>query len=283
MKFLKTDFSLEESNVVVFGVPLGKNSLKALDSLRCVSQFVEPINLDSGINLLENIRTVDIGDIKLDSLEEVTKQTKEILEMNKTPLIIGGNHLLSLYSLKAFEKDVKLIVFDAHADFKDSYDDEKIREMNFVENINYNPEANDATWLRRLSETINPRNILLLGIRSCDEFEFNDLKKSGINFFTSRKIKDNLDGAIKFIETFTKDSKVYISIDVDFFDPSIAPAVKMPEPDGLFFNDFQKLVDSTKGKLAGTDVCCLNPISNNEITEFLVVRSLFEVLSLIKT
>src|SRR3989338_5860922 len=189
MQFISSNFSLEESNVVAFGVPLGKNSRKALDSLRRISQSVEPMDLDSDTNLLENVRVHDIGDIQLASFDKITEQTKKILNMNKVPLILGGNHLLSLYSLKAFD-DVKLMVFDAHGDFKNSYEDEKIRDMDAVDGIEFNPKVNDATWLRRTAEFIKPENIMLLGLRSCDEFEFSDLKKSGIKFFTSRAIED---------------------------------------------------------------------------------------------
>ena len=155
--------------------------------------------------------------------------------------------------------------------------------MNESDGIDYNKQINDATWLRRISEIIPPQNILLLGVRSCDEFEFNDLKKSGINFFTNRSVNDHQDEVTEFVRQFTNESKVYVSVDIDVFDPSIAPAVDMPEPDGIFFNDFQKLVSAIKGRLVGLDMCCLNPIPNNEVTEFLAVRSLFEILGLINS
>ena len=114
-KFSTDIFSEEEADVLVFGVPLGKDSDKALENLREVSWFVEPMDLDKKKNLLENVKTADIGDVN--SLHEVTEQTKNIISRGKVPLILGGNHLLSFYSVQAFD-DVKLIVFDAHADFK---------------------------------------------------------------------------------------------------------------------------------------------------------------------
>lgn len=282
MKFISSNFTLEESNVVAFGVPIGRNSVKALQSLRYISQFVEPMDLDSGRNLLENVKSHDIGNIQLTSFDKITEETEKALSTNKIPLILGGNHLLSYYALKAFE-NVKVIVFDAHGDFKNSYEDEKIKDMDAVDGLAYDKQVNDATWLRRISEVLNPQNTLLLGIRSCDEFEFNDLKKSGIKYFTSKDIKQNQNEVAKFIESFTQGSRTYISVDIDVFDPSIAPAVDMPEPGGIFFNDFQELIASVKGKLVGTDICCINPTPNNEITEFLAIRSLFEILGLINS
>ncbi len=281
MKFASSQIDIEESNVVAFGVPIGKNSIKSLEALRYASQFVEPMDLDAGVNLLENVRISDLGNLEMDSLEEITRKTEHILAMDKFPLILGGNHLLSYYSLKAFN-NIKLIVFDAHGDFKNSYEDEKIRDMDAVDNIDYNSKINDATWLRRVSEYINPENIALVGVRSCDEFEFKDLKKSGIKFFTSNDMKTNIDQASKFIEQFTKGSRVYISMDVDVFDPSICPSVDMPEPDGIFFNEFKKAVNSIKGDIVGLDACCLKSSSNSEISEFLVTRSIFQVLGSIR-
>jgi agmatinase len=276
--FIDSFFSQKEANVILFGIPLGKHSVDALDSLRDVSGFIEPMDLDKENNLLENVRIYDAGNLKLDSLEEITEKTKEILEMKKIPLILGGGHLLSLFSLQAYDKKPKLIVFDAHGDFKDSYKDEKIEEMNFVKNIDFDDKNNDATWLRRLSEKFDTKNILLLGIRSCDEFQFTALKQSRINYFTSKKIRENLDDVIKFIEDFTRDSDVYISVDIDTFDPSIAPAVDMPEVDGLLFREFAKIINSVAGKIVGTDLTCLKPIKDNQVTEFLAVKVIFEIL-----
>ncbi len=281
MQFINSNFTLEESNVVAFGVPLGKNSRKSLDELRRISQFVEPMDLDSGTNLLENAKVHDVGDVELTSFDKITAQVKKIRDMNKVPLILGGNHLLSLYSLKAYE-NIKLIVFDAHGDFKNSYEDEKIRDMDTIEGIEFNPKINDATWLRRVSEFIKPENIMVIGVRSCDEFEFNDLKQSGIKFYTSRQVIENKNEIADTIRKFTANSDVYISLDVDVFDPSICPDVDMPEPDGIFFNDFKNSIKLNQGKVVGIDVCCLNPIGNSEISEFLVIRCVFEMIGLLK-
>lgn len=279
-KFSTDIFSEEEADVIVFGVPLGKDSTEALQSLREVSWFVEPMDLDKKENLLENVKTADIGDVN--NLDEVTEQVKKIINERKIPLILGGNHLLSFYSLQAFD-NVKLIVFDAHADFKDKYEDEKIRDMSCFGNEQFDLKTNDATWLRRLSEKINPKDIFLLGVRSCDEFEFKSLEEKNVQYFTPTDIGNNLEKVKQRIKEFTKDSKVYVSVDLDVFDPSIAPAVEMPEPDGLLFKHFRELINSVDGEIVGIDLCCLKPVENNQITEFLAVKAIFEILSLTKT
>jgi len=86
----------------------------------------------------------------------------------------------------------------------------------------------------------------------------------------------------KKIQEFSEDSRIYITLDVDVFDPSIAPAVHQPEPDGIYFLEFKSLLRAISGSIVGFDVCCLKPIKGNQITEFLVTRVLFEILSLVK-
>lgn len=279
LKFICDLFSLEEANVVVFGVPIGKDSKKVLDSLRKTSDFVESFDLDKKRNLLDNVRVADVSNLKLKNLDEITKKTREILDMGKIPLIIGGNHLLTLFTLKAF-KDVKLIVFDAHSDLKDVYDYKIFREMDFVKGIKFNPRVNDATWLRRACEFLDPKNILLIGIRSSDEFDLDFIEKNGISYFTPNQIRDNISKIKEKLRRFIKNSRVYISLDMDVFDPSIAPAVHHPEPNGLFLHQFMDLIDAFKGKLVGLDLCCVKHSKDNR-TEFLATRTVFEILSLI--
>jgi agmatinase len=119
----------------------------------------------------------------------------------------------------------------------------------------------------------------LIGLRSFDEEEINFLKNRGVIFFTSLDIIRNKVGVIEEIVRFTKDSEVYISLDLDVFDPSILPATDYPEPGGLSYFDFVDIIEAIKGKLIGADVCCLKPIENNRISEFLVIKSIFHILS----
>jgi agmatinase len=279
-KFICDLFTSEKSNIIVFGVPLGKNSKTTLNSLRKISDFIEPFDVDKKRNLLENIKIADVGDLKLKNLNEITEKTRDIVEKKKIPLILGGGHLLTFFALKPF-KDVKLIVFDAHCDLKDEYEDEMIKDLDFVKGIKFNPRINDATWLRRTCGFLDPRNILLIGIRSCDENEFDFMKKNEISYFTSNQIKDNSKEVEEKLKEFAKNSSVYISIDIDVFDPSIASAVHHPEPNGISFIEFSRLVNTINGKIVGIDLTCLKPIMNIQVTEFLAIKSIFEVLSLI--
>ena len=84
------------------------------------------------------------------------------------------------------------------------------------------------------------------------------------------------------LRKFLDGSRVYISVDIDAFDPSIAPKVDHPEPNGLFLNEFMELIEAfDKSKLAGLDLCCIKDLNDNQRTEFLGIRVVLEILSLL--
>src|SRR3989304_3106717 len=166
-KFFTDAYSEEESNVIAFGVPLGRKAREALSSLRDTSWFIEFFDVDKRKNLMENARIFDKGNLEInnyDEMEKISQVVKEITAQGKIPFAIGGGHLTSYYTAKEFSPDPKIIVFDCHADMKDSYLDEKMVAIDFIsDDIKLSPTVNDTTWARRLSEKINPENIFLLG------------------------------------------------------------------------------------------------------------------------
>ena len=273
-KFSISHFNEKESNVIFFGIDYTKDSKEFLEKIRDVSYFVEPFDF-YGNNLLEKVRLFDAGDLKIRNFEEITQKFIEIRKENKIPFMLSRGHLPTFYATKNLKKE-KLIVFDAHADCKDEYIDEII-----VFDVDKNKDEkkfNGSTWLRRLLENSNIE-VLLIGLRSFDEEEINFLKDKGVKFFTSLEIIRNKVGVLDEIGKFTKNSEIYISLDVDVFDPSILPSTDYPEPGGLSYFDFVDIIESIKGKLIGVDICCLKPIENSLISEFLAIKSIFYVLS----
>jgi agmatinase len=268
-KFLTDAFTEEQANVIVFGISIGKDGQKSIDSIRETSWFVEFFDADEKRNLLENIRVHDIGNV---DLADATKKIREIRKSNRIPLVLSRAHLSSLYSLKGFD-EVKLIVFDAHTDLHDRYLDKKIED---IDEGAIDEKINDATWLRRFCDEKGRENVLLIGMRS-DAADVTDYLRD-FNYFTSNFVKKNLELVKEKIKEFTQNSNVYVSLDIDVFDPSIAPAVDYPEPDGIYFDHFKQLIRSVSGKIIGADLVCLKPIENNQVTEFLAVKSIFEIL-----
>lgn len=280
-------YPYEDSRIIVFGVPLGKDAKKILNSLRESSWFIEFFDVDKKKNLIENAKFCDIGDIVLTSVDDILLQTKSVLDDGKIPLILGKSHLLTYYALKAFDDDVKLVSFDAHADIKDRYMDEKIGES--IEPFNLDDESrfNCTTWLRRFCENGKEKDVALVGLRSCDADDYEFIERNNILHFTPSQIRKDfysMQRAKEKLREFVKDSKVYISIDIDVFDPSIAPAVDHPEPNGLHLPEFLELIKEVcKGRIVGLDLVeiALTEDKIMEITEFLAVKSIMEILSLI--
>jgi len=273
-KFAISHFDEKEANVILFGVDYTKDSRLLLEKIREVSYFVEPFDF-YGKNLLEKARLFDAGDLKIKDFEEIAQKFIEIRKENKISFMISRGHLPTLYTTKNLKKE-KLIVFDAHADCKNEYIDEIIF---FDADKNRNEKKfNGSTWLRRLLEN-SKIEALLIGSRSFDEEEIRFIKDKGVKFFTSFDIIRNKFLVLDEISMFTKGSEIYISLDLDVFDPSILPATDFPEPGGLTYFDFVDIIEAIKGKLIGADVCCLKPIENNRISEFLVIKSIFHILS----
>jgi agmatinase len=266
IKFVTDLFSPEEADVIVFGIPLGEKSDITLQNLRTVSRLVEPFDLEKRKNLLEGIKIADVGNYSSTTPTDILKNTKRIVDNKKIPLILGGQHTLTLFVIGALPEGSKIIVFDAHCDAKDSY---------------LNSKFNHATWLRRAVEAGDPNSFILLGVRSCDEDELEFLEKNKIRYFTSSQIKDETEKVRKELEEFVAGSPVYVSVDMDVFDPSIAPAVENPEPNGILYSHFIELIENMK-KINGMDLVEIRSHVESRVTEFLAVKIIFQILSHIK-
>lgn len=271
----------EEANIVIFGALLGKNSERMLSSLRKTSWFVEWFDVDREKNLIENVKVVDVGDVKASDIE---KTVSRILSKGKIPFMLSESHLATYFALKPFEK-VKVVSFDAHFDIKNSYIDEKMVESVFPLELSEEEikKLNRATWARRSFEE-GKSNFCFIGVRSGDEFDLDFVKAKNLLYFTPKMIRENLEEVKKKLEEFCKNSKIYLTIDIDVFDPSVAPAVGHPEPDGIFWFQFQELLKEVfKSKVVGLDLVEIEPIEENKVTEFLASRIIFETLFLLKS
>jgi len=280
-KFICDLFNPAEADIIIFGVPVGKDSEKILSSLRRVSDFVETFDLDKKINIFDNIKTADVGNLKLKKMDDITKKCKEILRLRKIPLMLARGHLASLFSLKAFSEDVKVIIFDAHADLKNEYKHPMMTSYykSIIKEKKSLFKFNGATWLRRFCES-RKNDVALLSVRSCDEFEFEYIKKRNILFFTPTQIRKNMNKVKKELNNFLNESKFYVSFDIDAFDPSIAQAVEYLELNGLFFHEFVELIKTfKKGKLVGLDLNLQKYLPNNQTTDFLATKTIIEILS----
>ena len=273
-KFSISHFDRKEANVVFFGLDYTQDSKIMLRKIRKASYFVEPFDV-FGSNLVEKVRLCDEGNLNIKDFEEVSLKFLEIRRENKIPFMISRGHLPTLYATKNL-KEEKLVIFDAHADCKNEYLDEIISFD--VDRSRGEKKFNGSTWLRRLLE-INKIKVLIIGVRSFDEEELEFLKRRNVKFCTSYEIIRNKKKTLKEIAKFTQNSDIYLSLDLDFFDPSIFQATDYPEPGGLTYFDFTDILKAIRGKIIGCDVCCFNLSNSNLASEFLLIKTIFHVLS----
>ena len=267
--FLEEEVSFENARYIILPVPLDittsylKGTKFGPRSIIEASRSLENYDYEVDYELKNKIFTLNElnlnGDIR-DSIDVISLSVSDILSSNKVPVILGGEHTATYAASLSFDTNVEFIIFDAHADFKPDY---LGLEINHASN----------------SRLVNLRNnVSLIGVRSFNINEKEEINKRGLLLINKNQISNNLDLLIRKI----KGKKVYISIDMDVFDPSIAPGVGTPQPDGVKYDDFLKYAKEiiNNSELVGMDVMETRPLGDNNITEILASKIIIDVLSL---
>ena len=210
---------------------------------------------------------VPLGDAKL-TLDYIRDATDILLKNNLKPLIIGGEHSITsgvIKSLITNYPDLIMLQLDAHADLRDEWLGSKFSH---------------ACTMKRCLEILPSKKIFQIGIRSGTKSEFIEMNNS------KRLIQHTLGKNAKSLEEALKSFKgrpIYLTFDLDWFDPSIMPGTGTPEPGGYFWGDFAAIIDVIKShNLIGADVVELSPkLDNTGISSILaakVIRSLIMLL-----
>lgn len=250
--FIACDSEYKEADKVIFGAPFdGTTSYRP--GTRFASQYIR--NESYGIETyspyqdkdLEDIRVFDGGDLELPfgNTEKVLQMIEDyaagVLSDGKMPIMIGGEHLVTLGAVRAALKkypDLTIIQFDAHADLRDDYLGEKLSH---------------ACVLRRCHDLVGDNKIFQFGIRSGERAEFLFAKEhTRMNRFDF--------GGLENICRALKDKPVYFTIDLDVLDSSVFPGTGTPEAGGVSFN---QLIDAiiTVGSLTNTVAADINELS----------------------
>lgn len=196
--------------------------------------------------------------------EAVEAQVFDLLEDYKFPVILGGEHSVSIGAFRAFARyydDFCILQLDAHADLRNSYE---------------GSECNHACVMARAKE-VAP--ITQVGIRSMSVEEKDNMDIQRVFF------AHDLYGYEDWMKSVVEQLKgnVYITIDLDAFDPAIMPSTGTPEPDGLLYReviDLLKLVHA-KRNIVGFDVVELCPNDLNKAPNFLASKLIYQLLSVV--
>ena len=174
-------------------------------------------------------------------MNDITDITRTILNDGKLPMMIGGEHLVTLGAVRAVAEkypDLHIIHFDAHADLRDDYLGAKLSH---------------ASVLHRCWDIVGDGKIFQFGIRSGDRSEF----EWGKNHVTTHLFDfETLDEVIEQLG----DTPVYFTLDLDVLDPSIFPGTGTPEAGGATFKELlEAVLKLGKLNIVGTDINELSP------------------------
>ena len=276
--FIGCDSSFEEANLLLFGAPFDSTT-----SFRPGARFGSSAMRHESFGLetyspyqdkdLTDCRIFDSGDLELCfgsaelALRDIEARAEEILSAGKLPLLIGGEHLVTLGSFRAVHKrypDVHIIHFDAHADLRDDY---------------LGAQLSHACVIRRCHDLVGDGRIHQFCIRSGEREEFRFARAhTQLNPF-------NFDGLEELTRWLSHTgTPVYFTIDLDCLDPSVFPGTGTPEAGGVTFPQLLEAIQMVaQTNVVGADVNelapMLDPSGVSTATACKVLRELLLALS----
>lgn len=246
------DDSYEEAQLVLFGAPFdGTSSYRPGSRFGTVAIRTESFGIETYSPYLkkdlDDVLLSDIGDLELPignseaALCQIQETTERILSDKKIPLMIGGEHLVTLGAIRAVVKEypeINILHFDAHADLREEYLGEKLSH---------------ATVIRRCFDLLDSGKVYQFGIRSMtreeDSWASEHVLQRKYDFATLNDVIKSLD-----------DKPVYLTIDLDVLDPSVFSGTGTPEPGGVSFDSLISAVHEMRRlNIVGCDVNELSP------------------------
>jgi agmatinase len=263
---------LEHAKIVLIPVPYDgtstwqKGADKGPDAFLNASENMELYDIETdtevykqGVHLTEAITENSSPEAMVNAVHE---ETKKYIKKNKFVTIFGGEHSISIGTIRAFNEmypSLTVLQLDAHADLRESYEGSK---------------CNHACAVYEASQTTN---LIQVGIRSMDSIEKTVMDEEKTYFAHEMAVDDTwMDAAI---DQMTEN--VFITIDLDVFDPSIMPSTGTPEPGGLLWYEtleFLKQVFEEKN-VVGFDIVELCPNTKDKSSDFLAAKLYYKMLS----
>ena len=257
----------EDAKVCVIPIPYeattcyGKGTIFGPQHIIASSRYMEDYEMEEGV-VTTNVFTLPFKSFSTDPVkmvDEVKEIVKGVVDKGMFPIVLGGEHTITLGVVKALDYCAfDLVVFDAHMDAREVYDGLSLSH---------------ATVMKRCMELENIKQVWWIGTRAISEEEANlidtlNLQNHVLPSFSSH-----------FISNFEKmmemmNHNIFISIDLDVLCPSIMPAVGTPEPGGIKWEDLIYCLRTlfSKKHVVGCDVVELCPIPSFKSADYLATR-----------
>lgn len=272
-RFMGSTTDWEKATIVIMGVPMDfttsfrPGARFGPGRIREVSEGLEEYSfyLDRS---LEDVAFYDAGDLATGwgnvqaTLTATREVVAEILAQKRVPLVLGGEHLITLSVVQAMAQvyhDLVVLHFDAHADLRQEYLGEQLSH---------------ATVMRRVVDIIGPQNLYQLGIRSGTSEEF-IYGHRYTNFYPDAVLEPLRESLPEL-----KGRPVYVSIDIDVVDPAFAPGTGTPEPGGCSSREIIEAVHLLSAlNVVGLDIVeVCPPVDQADITALLAAKLVREAL-----
>jgi N1-aminopropylagmatine ureohydrolase len=268
--------AFEESRVLILPIPYdGSTSYRPgarlgpqaiLDASAFVETYDDELDLVPvilGFHTLPAIPATAAGADRM--TERIYQAAREVLSRagDRFLLSLGGEHSVTSGLVRAFAEkfdNLSVLHLDAHADLRDTYED---------------TGNSHACACRRLREHVE--RTVSVGIRSLSREEADRVEAEDIPLFFARDIVGRSDWVDEAVELLT--GNVYVTIDLDVFDPSIMPATGTPEPGGLMWYEVLRLlrVVASRREVVGADIVELAPLPGNVAPDFLAAKLALKV------
>jgi agmatinase len=212
-----------------------------------------------GIHTLPELEPVADPEAMVARVEEAAEW---VLDQGKTLITLGGEHSLTTGPVRAYARrypELSVLQLDAHGDLRPDY---------------HGTRFSHACVMSRVRELVPA---VQAGIRSVSEEEAERITRERLSVFSARRVKAMAGDFSPIVEGLTAD--VYLTIDLDAFDPSECPGVGTPEPGGLGWHDVTELVAQVarRRRLVGFDIMELMPLAGDTRSEFLASRLLYRL------
>lgn len=278
--------SHEGSEIVIVPAPYEKTTSygggagKAPQAIIKSSQFVEffddeffrELCFERGIATFPPLSFGNLTGRK--ALDKIDKAVLAELVADKFVVTIGGEHTISSATISSHYDtypEMSILHFDAHSDLRMDYSGTRYSH---------------ACFMARVWDDVGfPMSRLVqVGIRAQSREEYDFIQEHGVNTFYATNIRRGGHGPMwqeRVIEALPTD-EVYITFDVDYFDPAIMPTTGTPEPDGFFWDETMeifRILRQAKKKIIGFDVVELSPDPKQQHATYLVAKLIYRILN----